>query len=196
MLLSDQKKLDDWLDKWKLARNEYYILVGRFVQENNFEIIIREFMSSNTRRKLVIITGNNSKLKKKICKATLCQQDPRIVFAGTVYDPELLCAIRKQAYASIHGHEVGGTNPSLLEGMCCTKVNLVLDVAFNREVAADGALYWSKEMGNLSTLIMQVDKLHEEEIFSIHKKAVARIISCYNWRLIEQSYRDFFLKEN
>lgn len=196
MLLSDQKKLDDWLDKWKLARNEYYILVGRFVQENNFEIIIREFMSSNTRRKLVIITGNNSKLKKKICKATLCQQDPRIVFAGTVYDPELLCAIRKQAYASFHGHEVGGTNPSLLEGMCCTKVNLVLDVAFNREVATDGALYWSKEMGNLSTLIMQVDKMHEEEIFSIHKKAVTRITSCYNWRLIEQSYRNLFLKEN
>ena len=75
-------------------------------------------------------------------------------------------------------------------------MNLVLDVAFNREVATDGALYWSKEMGNLSTLIMQVDKLHEEEIFSIHKKAVARITSCYNWRLIEQSYRDFFLKEN
>lgn len=194
-LLAPQK-IEQWLDKWKLKPNEYYLLVGRFVPENNFETIIREFMSADTQRKLVIITGNNSRLKKKIGKATSYQRDPRILFVGTVYDPDLLCAIRERAYASFHGHEVGGTNPSLLEGLCCTRVNLILDVAFNREVAADGALYWSKEAGNLSALIRQAEKMREEEISAIQKRAVERILSCYNWKRIEQAYRTFFLREN
>ena len=53
--------------------------------------------------------------------------------------------IREDAYAYFHGHEVGGTNPSLLEALASTDLNLLLGVGFNREVARDSALYWSKE---------------------------------------------------
>ena len=73
------------------------------------------------------------------------EKDGRIKFVGTVYDAELLKKIRECAYAYIHGHEVGGTNPSLLEALASTKLNLLLDVGFNREVAEEGALYWKKD---------------------------------------------------
>ena len=64
-------------------------------------------------------------------------KDKRIKFVGTVYDKELLKKIRENAYAYFHGHEVGGTNPSLLEALGATKLNLLLGVGFNREVAED-----------------------------------------------------------
>ena len=51
----------------------------------------------------------------------------------------------KNAFAYFHGHEVGGTNPSLLEALASTKLNLLLDVGFNREVGEDGAIYWKKD---------------------------------------------------
>ena len=88
-------------------------------------------------------------------------QDPRVKFVGTVYDQDLLKYIRKEAFAYIHGHEVGGTNPGLLEALAQTDLNLVLGVSFNQTVAKDTAQYWTKETGNLAHLIDQVDSLED-----------------------------------
>ena len=90
-------------------------------------------------------------------------KDNRIKFVGTVYDQELLKKIRENAYGYFHGHEVGGTNPSLLEALGSTKLNLLLDVGFNREVAEDAAIYWTKEDGNLAQLINDADLMEEKD---------------------------------
>jgi len=58
--------------------------------------------------------------------------------------------IRENAYGYIHGHEVGGTNPSLLEALGSTELNMLLSVVFNREVAGDAVLYWDKKNGSLA----------------------------------------------
>ncbi|POO86979.1 rhamnosyltransferase, partial [Clostridium sp. 2-1] len=86
-------------------------------------------------------------------------KDKRIKFVGTVYDQNLLKYIREHAYGYLHGHELGGTNPSLLEALASTKLNLLLDVNFNREVGKDGAVFWNKKEGSLSELIDQLDLL-------------------------------------
>lgn len=192
--LSSGEIIDAWLKKWHTKSGDYYLLVGRFVPENNFETIIREFIASSTQRKLMIITGTNSKLKKQICHATGCDKDSRIVFAGTEYDQGLLCKIRENAYASFHGHEVGGTNPSLLEGLLCTRVNLVLDVVYNREVAEDGALYWNKEPGNLKKLIERVETMLESDFEQVKSRAALRLETVYHWSKINQSYQQLFLE--
>ncbi|MTV47220.1 glycosyl transferase, partial [Streptococcus pneumoniae] len=79
-----------------------------------------------------------------------------------VYNQELLKYIRENAFAYFHGHEVGGTNPSLLEALASTKLNLLLDVGFNREVAEDGADYWEKD--NLHKVIEASEQKTQEEI--------------------------------
>lgn len=58
---------------------------------------------------------------------------------------------------------MGGTNPSLLEALSTTKLNLLLDVGFNKEVGEEPALYWNKENGNLATLIQKADTMDEAE---------------------------------
>ena len=74
-----------------------------------------------------------NKFYEDLKEKTLFYKDPRIKFVGTVYDIELLKKIRENAYGYIHGHEVGGTNPSLLEALATTDLNLLLDVGFNKE---------------------------------------------------------------
>ena len=95
---------------------------------------------------------------------SILKKDKRIRFVGTVYDQELLKKIRENAYGYFHGHEVGGTNPSLLEALGSTDLNLLLDVSFNREVALDNALYWNKTDGNLANLIEKADLMPIEVI--------------------------------
>ncbi|MTV85693.1 glycosyl transferase, partial [Streptococcus pneumoniae] len=89
-------------------------------------------------------------------KETGFDKDLRVKFVGTVYDQELLKYIRENAFAYFHGHEVGGTNPSLLEALASTKLNLLLDVGFNREVGEDGAIYWKKD--ELAHVIEEVER--------------------------------------
>ena len=98
-------------------------------------------------------------------------KDKRIKFVVTVYDTELLTKIRKNAYAYIHGHEVGGTNPSLLEALATTNLNLLYEVRFNKEVAKDSAIYWNKEENNLSTLLNSTEDISAVEIKEYGKKA-------------------------
>lgn len=135
ILKDDDKKYVNWLKEKNLRDKEFYLVVGRFVPENNFEIMIREFMRSKTKKDFAIITTANDSFLKKLESKLHFKKDKRIKFVGTVYDQELLKKIRENAYAYFHGHEVGGTNPSLLEALGSTKINLLLDVGFNREVA-------------------------------------------------------------
>ena len=101
--------------------------------------------------------------------------------------------IRENAYGYFHGHEVGGTNPSLLEALGSTELNLLLDVGFNREVAEDAALYWTKEAGDLARLIEKADVLPESEIAALSQKAKTRIATAYSWAYISSKYEELFL---
>lgn len=191
-LTDDNSKYTSWLASHNLKDRQFYTVVGRFVPENNFETIIREFMRSNTDKDLAIITTNNDKLQKIIDQKTCFKQDKRIKFVGTVYDTELLTKIRENAYGYLHGHSVGGTNPSLLEAMGTTKLNLLYDVGFNREVAEDAALYWDKNEGNLAALINAVDIMSKEKIDELGERAKKRIKDEYSWRLIANKYEHLF----
>lgn len=166
----------------------YYLMVCRFVPENNIETILREFMKSHTEKKLILVMTGNEKFRRLLDEKLHFSKDPRICFAGTVYDPDLLREIREHAAGYLHGHEVGGTNPSLLESMGTTRVNLLLQVAFNEEVAEDAALYWTKEKGNLAALIDRADAMTEEEKERMGQKAKERIRSHYDWKQIAKAY--------
>ena len=185
-------RLEDWYREKGLERKGYYLVVGRFVPENNFEAMIREFMASGTERALAIVTTANGRLLERLEERLHFGGDARVRFVGTVYDRELLGGIRENAFAYIHGHEVGGTNPSLLEAMARTDVNLLLDVGFNREVGQDAALYWGKERSGLAGLIRSVEEMGEGERRELGRKAGARIAEAYSWQGIADAYERVF----
>ena len=190
----DNSKYIQWLQQNNLESNQYYMSCGRFVPENNFEIMIQEFMHSKTKKDFVIITTSNDAFLLKLEKKLHFKADSRIKFVGAIYDQKLLKKIRENAYAYLHGHSVGGTNPSLLEALSSTKLNLLYNVSFNQEVAKDTAVYWTKEYGNLAKLIDKVDKLSVEEIEWYGKKAKSRIKEAYSWQFIADQYADIFMQ--
>ena len=193
-LSDDDEKLISWYEKHGLTAKNYYLVVGRFVPENNYETMIREFMQSKTSKVFAIITNVNDKFLDELEEKLHYREDNRIRFVGTVYDQELLMKIRENAYGYFHGHEVGGTNPSLLEALSSTELNLLLDVGFNREVAEDAALYWSKENGDLARSIESADEMSDEQIALLGQKAKARIADAYSWQFIADEYEKLFLR--
>lgn len=182
----------EWFEQKELVEGCYYLVVGRFVPENNYETMIREFMKSKTKKAFVLITNiENNKFYKKLSKETHFQDDKRIKFVGTVYDQELLKYIREHAFAYLHGHEVGGTNPSLLEALSSTKLNLLLDVGFNREVGRESALYWQKDSG-LSELM---DRLENNNYLKDTYSALETnefVGQDYSWDGIVTSYENLW----
>ena len=190
-----EQKLVKWLDEKSLQKNAYYLIVGRFVPENNYETVIREFMKSSTAKKLVLISNvEHNKYFEQLRQNTGFEMDERIVFAGTVYDAELLQAIRQKAYGYIHGHEVGGTNPSLLEALAATDLNLLLDVSFNREVGGDAAIYWKKDTGSLCDILDQSDGMEADTIARMGQAAKERILQNYSWDMIVRKYEELFIR--
>ena len=191
-LTDDDPKLTAWYKEKGLSPKSYYLVVGRFVPENNYETMIREFMKSHSKRDFALITNVSDKFLEELKEKTHFDQDPRIKFVGTVYDKELLMKIRENAYGYFHGHEVGGTNPSLLEALGSTDLNLLLDVGFNREVAEDAALYWNKQPGNLASLIDHADNMNAGEITELGEKSSQRVVEAYSWQHIADEYKQLF----
>lgn len=190
---NDEKLLEWYYDKG-LTKKNYYLVVGRFVPENSFEIMIREFMKSKSTKDFAIITNVNDKFLNELENKLHFKSDERIKFVGTVYDQELLKKIRENAYAYFHGHTVGGTNPSLIEALGSTDLNLLVDVGFNREVAEECALYWGREAGDLANLINIADEMKKEQIEELGIKAKQRVAAKYTWEKICEQYEHVFLK--
>lgn len=187
-LSDDDKKLADWYKKFRISKGNYYLMVGRFVPENNFETVVSEFMRSTTKKDLVIISDyEGNKFYKQIRRNTGCNLDPRIKFTGTLYDSELVKKIRENCFAYIHGHSVGGTNPSLLEALASSNINILYDCGFNREVATDnGAIYFSKRPGELAEIFNELDKKNDyKKMREVGRK---RIDDEYSWDKIVEEY--------
>ncbi|VGV02401.1 beta 1-4 rhamnosyltransferase Cps2T [Streptococcus pyogenes] len=194
-LATADSKVRAYFQTFDIREKDYYLILGRFVPENNYETAIKEFMASSTKRDLVIICNHEGNAYfKQLLAETECDKDPRIKFVGTLYDKELLAYIREQAYAYIHGHEVGGTNPGLLEALAHTNLNLVLGVDFNQSVAKSAALYWTKQKGQLAELINQVDAGFDSD--RLGKEAKAIIQEHYTWEKIVGEYEALFLNEH
>ncbi|HHW4957868.1 TPA: beta 1-4 rhamnosyltransferase Cps2T [Streptococcus suis] len=191
ILTQDSKSVRAWYGEKQLVENNYYLVVGRFVPENNYETMIREFMKSSSKKDFVLITNvEQNAFYLKLKRDTGFDKDSRIKFVGTVYDQELLKYIRENAFAYLHGHEVGGTNPSLLEALSSTKLNLLLDVGFNREVGEEGAIYWKKD--NLHNIIEESEQFSDQEIEKMNISSNLQVQSKFTWPFIVDEYEKLF----
>jgi rhamnosyltransferase len=92
--------------------------------------------------------------------------------------------------AYLHGHSVGGTNPSLLEAMSARNVILAHDNVFNREVADDCAQYF-KGSEDLARLLDSFES-HRADYAALGGKAYERVESRYRWQDVVDAYHELF----
>ena len=187
------KEIDEQsiLEEYNLKKENYCLIVGRCVPENNYELIINDFMKSKIKKDLVIITNLSSsnyynELKEKIN----FEQDKRIYFIDGVYNKEKLAVIRKNAYLYIHGHSVGGTNPSLIEALSLTELNILYDVCFNKDIGKNSCLYFKEK--NSLTKLLNNEKLLEEKRKELGNIAKNIIRNNFTWDIIISKYKEIF----
>lgn len=162
---------------WGLEEGGYHLVVCRLEPENNVDVIIREFLSSGSARRLVIVGSTNYRTAYHRRLRDLAT--PKVLFLGAVYGADLV-ALRLGAFSYLHGHEVGGTNPSLLEAMGCGSRILALDTEFNRETLAETGYFWTRDSGTLADLVGRIEG-SPEEAASVGGRARQRVEDAYSW---------------
>lgn len=186
-------KVSEFFDKNEIIEGKYYLIINRFVPENSYEMILREFIKSTTPCDFIVVTNQDKEhaFYKKLKETIPFEKDKRIKFVGTVYDDEILAWLRQKARGYINGHTVGGTNPGLLEALATTDVNLVRDCPFSREGAGDTAFYFDEEHP-LSELLLKVDAMTVEERKEMGSRAKARMKEKFNWADVVEQYAELF----
>jgi rhamnosyltransferase len=185
-----------WLREKGLQKGCYYLVVGRFEPENNFDLMVREYLKARTTFPLVFICNlQNNYYFRRLSKIPGFSGNKNIRWMGPVYDQALLSGIRRSAFAYLHGHEVGGTNPSLLEAMAATPLILALDVEFNRETLADTGLFFDKNQGSLAALLEKAEKLPIWAYGDFARRSLARVHKEYSWGKISVRYEKLFMEK-
>jgi len=172
------------LDEWNLLSDGYYIVVCRLEPENHVLEIIEGFERSKSTLPLVIL--GNAENPNHYVRNLLLHKSSRIRFLGTVYDKEKLAALRFYARGYLHGHSVGGTNPSLLEAMACSNLVIAHDNEFNREVMAGCGLYFRASY-QLAEIINAIDA-GEVDVENCRKHATDIIKTRYLWDQVATVY--------
>lgn len=124
-----------------LTPGEYSTLVARPIPENSILEIVDTFSARRRDHRLVVV-GGYSPDRDPYHAAVMRAASDEVVFAGPVYDVPRLQALRFHGRAYLHGHTVGGTNPSLVEALACENAVIAHDNAYNRWVADEAAVYF------------------------------------------------------
>lgn len=168
----------------------YHLIVARFEPENHVLDAVHGFRaSSETRALLVVGSAPYSQwYVERVHSAG--SGDPRIRFLGGMYDQDLLDELYGHACTYIHGHSVGGTNPSLLRAMGAGAPVLAYDVEFNREVTDGSALFWR----DAAELTGQLDRIARGECAAdlpvLARLGQERVGRVYQWDTVTDQYED------
>jgi len=179
------------IQKWGLLKEEYYLVVGRLIPDNNADIIIAGFLNSSSTKKLVVV--GDVPYKDAYAERLKSLEDDRLLFTGYVKDQEELAELYHNAYAYIHGHEFGGTNPTMLKAMAYGCAILALDTPFNREMLQDGkhGVFFKK---NLQSIAEAVESAEADSQYLEKLRSAARsgLIEKYNWDFVTDEYISVF----
>jgi glycosyltransferase involved in cell wall biosynthesis len=184
------EKKPEVVEKYNLKPGEYCLVACRMEPENNIDIIIREYCRSSIPKKLVIAGGAN--YRSPYYEDLKSAKDERLLFLGPVYEEGHIEQLHLQCYLYLHGHEVGGTNPSLLKAMGCGNIILAHNVRFNREVLGGHGLLWDKSEGNLQSLLEEAHRHYNKYKKTLPARCIDRIKTFYSWDKVGEDHELFF----
>ena len=176
----------DRLAELGLTPNGYHLVVARFEPENHVHVILEGYQKSGARLPLVVVGSAPYAAGYIAGIHELAAGDPRIMMLGGVWDQKLLDQLYAHAHTYLHGHSVGGTNPSLLRAMGAGTAVLAWDVIFNREVLGPVGSYF----GDADSLAMLLDdaELSPHHVIEVGEALQARAEAHYRWEDVASLY--------
>ena len=179
------------IQQWLITPKEYYLVVGRMIPDNNADIIVKGFLASNSTKKMVVV--GDVFYKDNYADALKALKDERLIFTGYVNDPDVLAALYHHCYVYVHGHEFGGTNPTMIKAMAYGCAILALNTVFNNEMLNNDSygIYFEKNQEAVRLQINYADQC-PKEIKKLRKNSHLGITDKYNWDCITDQYLEVF----
>jgi glycosyltransferase involved in cell wall biosynthesis len=179
----------DTVRQFGVEPGDYYLIASRLIPENHADLIILGFLESGTSKKLLIAGGANydSPFHRRLNEIAT----DRVMFTGHIHDQSVIKELHCNCFAYVHGHSVGGTNPSLLKAMGYGNCILALDTVFNREVLADTGRFFQRDPPSLAALMREVEG-NPEMVSDLRRRGPERIRAEYTWEKVSRQYDELF----
>jgi glycosyltransferase involved in cell wall biosynthesis len=163
----------------------YYVAIGRLEPENSILEVVRSFAATPRAMRLVMLGKRdpNNAYHRAITQAA----GNRVIFPGPIYNQDRLRSIRFHARAYVHGHQVGGTNPSLVEALGAGNAVIAHDNRFNRWTAGEDQFFFTNE-NTLADLWQQLDN-DETALTAARQAARARHAQDFRWDMVLEQYQ-------
>ncbi len=176
------------LEKLSLKKKDYYLIVGRLIPDNNSKIIIEGFLNSKSNKSIVIVGdvpyNDNYANKIKLLSSN------KVVFTGYVNDQADLTTLYNNCYGYIHGHEFGGTNPTMINALDLNCQILALNTVFNREMLYNKkSIFFNKNKNLIRKKINEFENKYDE---FVQQNSSYKIPEKYDWDFISNRYLEVF----
>jgi len=186
-----KSKNPNFINFWGISPRDYYLIIGRLIPDNNADLIINGFLKSNSKKKLVVVgdVPYNDFYSSRIKEIN----DDRVILTGYVNNQDVLAELYHNCYVYLHGHEFGGTNPTMIKAMAYGCAILALNTSFNNEMLQKNkyGLFFQKEIGSVTVMINYCEK-ENNLINTLRSESVNGITDKYNWDSITNQYMKVF----
>jgi len=186
-----KSKNPERITNWDIKKREYFLVIGRLIPDNNADLIIKGFLKSSSKKKLVIV--GDVPYKDSYASNLKKIKDKRLIFTGYVKDQNVLAELYHNCYVYVHGHEFGGTNPTMIKAMAYGCAILALDTVFNKEMLQKGkfGLFFNKELISVTS---SIDYCEKQKILmgELRSESVNGITEKYDWDSVTKEYFEVF----
>ncbi|WP_291399374.1 DUF1972 domain-containing protein [Daejeonella sp.] len=183
------KKADSsLLSRFNILPDDYYLIVGRLIPDNNADLIIKAYLESNSQKKLVVV--GDVPYKDVYAESLKKNAGHRVNFIGYVRDNEELMALYQNCFTYIHGHKFGGTNPAMLKAMSNNCSILALNTKFNKEMLRNGelGLFFDEDTKSLN-YAFNILESKPELVQKLKKEVASGLTDKYNWDAVTTAYQ-------
>lgn len=179
------------LKAYGIEPENFSVIIARPEPENSFLEMVRAF-SKKTRNHKLVVLGNFSPESNPFHKQVMAAASNEVIFPGAIYEAPVVQALRFHSRFYLHGHRVGGTNPSLVEALGAGCAVIAHDNHFNRWVAGPEAAYFADE----SACANLFDRLLTDDDTVLLMKAASckRFHERFTWDRVLREYEELLTR--
>lgn len=180
------------LRSFGLSPQGYFVTIARIEPENSILEIVQAFGSRPRALKLVVL-GKLLPETNSYHRLVINAANQNVIFPGAIYDKAIVSALRWHCLGYVHGHQVGGTNPSLVEALGASNAVIAHDNKYNRWTAGDSQLFFRGVEDCAAA--MNTLEFHHQRLDEARSAARAKHASEFTWERILERYEHLLDEE-